>query len=483
MRKPFVVLAAVLCWATGAAAQDQARCQAGETIRKCWDRVSGARGADIAAEAAAAAPAAAAETREELEGKTTGINLLQTGTASSIEDFLPLLRGALTTATDGDGQALALDLNIPKEIFELGGKFGIRTLLHEPALYGPLVDSLGQAGSAAATRLRESLGSFDDVSIIGAWNLESRAWGRNFDAYRSEVAAVFTELANEAPDSDDALVAFARVLEDAAKQLDPARAGQAPCSAADVETWTFDCFTPAGAVLVEQALIAAATAQRLDDERLTTVLERSGFNLLAELINNQPQFNVSMEYRPRRDIAGPTELTGKLRLEFGGENMNDLRRFCGARQSALNAECLRGYTAQQGVRERLRRGARSWFSADFSQREGFNLDLPDDGVMISLPRDRKLALSGGLGSYVGVDEEGTETGRWDLKAEYDFHDGDSERQDRLLAGLTYTHRLSASSSVVVGLSWANKAEFLDQDVRRFGAHVGFSYKLVNGNDN
>jgi hypothetical protein len=476
MRHPFIVLAAALCWATGAPAQGPVRCEADDTIRKCWDRISGTQGVDVEIDEATDRAAA------ELEGKATGINLPGLGTAASIEDFLPLLRGALTTATDGDGQALALDLNVPKEVIELGGKFGVRALFHEPALYGPLVDSLGDAGAGAATRLRESLGSFDDVSIVLAWNREDARWGRNFDLYRSNVASLFSELAGG--DQAGALPdEFTNVIAEAATQLDPARAGQAPCNSVDAETWTLACFTPEAAAEVERALIVAAAAERLEDERLTRVLEESGFNLLADLINNQPQFNVSLEYRPRRDIAGPTELTGKLRLEFGGENMNDLREFCRARGSALDAGCLRGYTEQPGVLARVRRGARGWLSADFSQREAYDLDLPDDSVSISLGEDLKLAVSGGLGSYMGVDADGTETGRWDLKLEYDFHDGDSERQDRLLAGFTYTHRVSASSSAVLGLSWANKPEFLDQDVRRFGAHVGFAYKLVDGDDN
>jgi hypothetical protein len=474
MRHPFIALAAALCWASGASAQTPVRCEDNDTIRECWDRISGTRGADVKKDEATEGA------REELEGKATGINLSQLGTASSIEDFLPLLRGALTTATDGDGQALALDLNIPKEVIEFGGKFGIRTLFHEPALYGPLVDSLGDAGAGAATRLRESLGSFDDVSIVVAWNREDARWGRNFDMYRSDVARLFNELTGN-PDTDSPPGEFTNVVAEAVTHINPARAGQAPCNSPDVETWTLDCFTSAGAAQLEQGLVLAATAERLNDERLTQVLDRSGFNLLADLINNQPQFNVSVEYRPRRDLAGPTELTGKLRFEMGGENMNDLRRFCsGARQ--FNASCLRSYTEQPGVLARVRRGARSWVSVDFSQREGYDLDLPDDGVSISLGQDRKLAFSGGLGSYVGVEEDGTETGRWDLKVEYDFHDGDSERQDRFLAGFTYTHRVSASSSAVLGLSWANKPEFLDQDIRRLGAHVGFAYKLVNDDE-
>lgn len=477
MRRPFIVLAAALCWATGASAQDSVRCEDDETLLACWNRISGAPAAQESADEVTE------QTGEELEGKATGINLPLAGAASSIEDFLPLLRGALTTVTDGDGQALQLDLNVPKEIVEFGGKFGIRALFHEPALYTPLVDSLGDAGAAAATRMRESLGSFDDVSVILAWNRESRTWGRNFDAYRPEVASLFTELSEVDRDSDLLFAAFMAVLREAAAHLDPDRATEAPCNSVNAQTWTFDCFTSAGAAVVEQSLVKAASAQRLDDEAITRLLDRSGFNLLADLINNQPQFSVSLEYRPRRDIAGPTELTGKLRLEFGGENMNDLRAFCRARGSALDAGCLRGYTEQPGVLARVRRGARGWLSADFSQRDAYDLDLPDDGVSISLGEDRKLAVSGGLGSYMGVDADGTETGRWDLKLEYDFHDGDSERQDRLLAGLTYTHRVSASSSAVLGLSWANKPEFLDQDVRRFGAHVGFAYKLVDGDDN
>jgi hypothetical protein len=476
MRHPFIVVAAALCWSAGAKAQGPVRCEPDDTIRACWDRVSGTRGADAEASTEGAA--------RELEGKATGINVPQLGTASSIEDFLPLLRGALTTATDGEGQALALELNVPKEVIELGGKFGIRTLLHEPALYGPLVDSLGDAGAGAATRLRESLGSFDDVSIIVAWNREDARWGRNFDAYRGEVASLFREISGDGDDGAAPLPnEFANIIAEAVTHPNPARAGQAPCNSVDAETWTLDCFTDAAAAEVEQALIVAATAERVEDERLTRVLDRSGFNLLAELINNQPQFNVSVEYRPRRDIAGPSELTGKLRLELGGENMNDLRDFCRARGSALDAGCLRGYTAQRGVLARVRRGARSWVSADFSQREAYDLSLPDEGVGISLGEDRKLALSGGLGSYVGVDADGSETGRWDVKVEYDFHDGDSERQNRFLAGFTYTHRVSASSSAVLGLSWANKPEFLDQDVRRLGAHVGFAYKLVDEDDN
>lgn len=476
MRHSFIAAAAALCWATGAEAQ-AVRCEPDDTIRACWDRVSGTRGTD--------APSATDEAASELEGKATGISIRQLGTASSIEDFLPLLRGVLTTTTDGDRQALALELNVPKEIHEVGGKIGVRTLFHEPALYGPLVDSLGDAGAGAAIRMRESLGSFDDVSIIVAWNREDARWGRNFDAYRAQVASLFADISGNDGDSGAAPLPneFANIVAEALQHPNPARASQAPCNdKIDTDRWTLSCFTDAAAAEVEQALIVAAMAERVEDERLTRELDQSGFNLLADLINNQPQFNVSVEYRPRRDIAGPTELTGKLRLEFGGENMNDLRDFCSSPRQ-LNASCLRTYTQQPGVLARVRRGARSWVSADFSQREAYDLDLPDDGVAISLGEDRKLALSGGLGSYVGVDADGTETGRWDVKVEYDFHDGDSERQDRFLAAFTYTHRVSASSSAVLGLSWANKPEFLDQDVRRLGAHVGFAYKLVDGDDN
>jgi len=495
-----IALSCALALAAPLAAQQVAvACRPGETVEACSQRFRPTGGVpDTTGVDSTKATEAVAE---RLQAKPTGADLSSAGPLSAIRDFLPRLAGSFLAPTTGDDPAsLGFKANLPLNdgvLMDWGLTGQLAAVANDAEPFGPLIDSIPTSlRETARTRLQEGLEPYDDVTLTLALNLENRTFGRGMRQHRDTIRALARQILapftlGQSP-RIRALVEFGRfrarldtmIMEDGAVfavvRQDRAAAPECRLVGPDgrprgAGEMRFDCFTPAGQDTIEAAIARVATASERALRDAAEAIRTSGFNRLAQLMNNQPQLVVNGDYRTRRDVVGPDEWTGSARFELGFANMNGLRRFC--RASGLTAACLQRYMSNPAVTSSLSRGDRVFVQADFTRRNAWHVTLPDDSVNLALGSATTFALSAGYGAYIGNAQDGESRDRLDVQAKYDFTHDDALRQDRFLGTAFYTRRLSDQSSAVIGLTYANRPEFLGDVDHRIRANLGLTYKL------
>lgn len=488
---PAGLAAAALALLAAAAAplgaqQEAPFCLPTERLSECYGR---ALSTGNTSAAAAAADTAISATGKLLREKTTGPSLPSVAeAASAIQDFLPKLAAALITPAAGEGpQALGLKANLPFNdgiLFNWGMTAQLGATFHDPQPFAPLVDSI-PAGlrDGARERLAAGLEPYDDVGLRAALNLENRRLGRSLRSHQDVVRSLAREVlqplasgrrADRRASTITEFVIAVRTLVDSAAVLDARR--RAPeCSLEDRSNVRLDCLAPATRAQVDARIRQIGRVSEAWRAAAVERIRESGFSRLAQLVNNQPQLSLAAEGRVRRDVVGPDEWRGRGRFEMGFANMNGLRRHCGAQ--GIRAACLQTYTESPAVRRSLARGDRVWAEVDAARRMAWDVRLPGDSVELSLEEATSFTVAGGYGAYFGNVEDGDNRDRFDLQGRYDLTGDDPLRQDRFVATAFYTRRVSGQASAVLGLTWANRPEFLGEVDRKFGAHLGFSYKL------
>jgi hypothetical protein len=503
------VLAAVLCVAPiDDAHAQQPLCSNTELVSACFTRLVAA--AKNVQPPQADAPARDAE--DELQKKATGPNVAENLARSAIRDFLPRFAGTLLSSDpSSDLSALDLRFNAPTGS---GGRrrFGFTLqgglTLHSAELFAPLVDSIpASIRDVSKKRLQDELEDGDDATAFTSLNVESRRLGRNFRNQQALVDHVAAAIAAEADRITkheqqvkmQAFLDFSRRLGQM-ESIDPARLDDARCvdvtrnpvvplQAGRIQV---GCLTSDLRSDLESLLGPLSHAQAARVLTMERVLGENGFDRLADLVNNQPQLNVSVEYRTRVRTVGPDEWAGKIRFETGFANMNGLRRHCpGADPPAPGRvgvevdgllRCLREYTRAPGVTRSLARSDRLWFEGEVRFRPSYHAVLEDDSVDFTLGPATGFGVSGGYGRYLGSATGRKDSrDRIDLHLSYDYSDGEVFRHSRFLAGASFTLKVSGNVSGVMGLAWSNRPEFVDGADRRLHANLGLSYKFNRGN--
>jgi hypothetical protein len=497
MRTILMAALALLTARGSLAAQQPMTCASTETVQGCISRViptGSATPVNSSQEKVAVA--------QRLQAKAAGPDLAAPGAASAIKDFLPLLAGAIIAPVDGgDPGDLGLKANLPMTggpVVNWGLTLQLSTVLHRVTLPSIILDSLPASIAAAARpRLEDAAKSSDDISLRLSPNIENRWLGRSMRPH----AGLVDSLLNAVLDSGRTASvkrgsakarydAVHEAIEAGLIRHDPAFL--APNHANDTACWVIDRTDPTsrgqqmlGDVKVE--CLATSRAQELETRlgewaQATKEWLRSGsenlatfgFQHLAQLINNQPQLNGSVEYRYRNGVAGANQWTGTARLEMGFANMNGLRHECGPHPSP---DCLRQYVKKPGVTRSLTRGDRLWIQGDWSRRNQWHLTIPKDSIRIRLNPAVTYALSAGYGSYFGNPKDGENRNRLDWQAKYDFTRDDPIRRERFVSTLFYTVRLLDQASAVFGVTFANRPEFLGDVDHKIGGNFGLTYKF------
>lgn len=508
MKRLALLLAAALAGGTPLAAQVQVTCRPEQTVEECSQRFQPTGG--VPDTAAIDSTKAAEGVAGRLQAKSTGTDLSTFGPLSAIRDFLPRLAGSLLAPTSGsDPTSLGFKANLPLNdgvLMDWGLTAQLAAVANDAKPFEMLIDSVpASLRDDARTQIQDQLEPYDDVTLTLALNMENRTFGRGMRQHRETVRALASQILapfnlRQSPEDradfefaqfrmrlDRMVIAdsttFAVVRKDSASQAACRirRPGEAPGPPAvtgrqpDAGSMRFGCFTPAAQDSIENAIARVATAADRALSQAAEAIRTSGFNKLAQLMNNQPQIVVNGDFRSRRDLTGPDEWTGSARFELGFANMNGLRRFCGT--SGVTAACLTRYMNNPAVASSLTRGDRVFVQADFTRRNAWHVALPADSVDLSLGAATTLSVSGGYGSYIGNPQDGENRDRLDVQAKYDFTSNDVIRQNRFLATLFYTRRLSDQSSAVIGLSYANRPEFLGAVDHHIRANLGLTYKL------
>jgi hypothetical protein len=436
----------------------------------------------------AAVEESAEEGEEEVAEKSAGIPSLGEGLASSLNDFLPILAGALglTQTTTEDGGA-AFETNLLLPVGASPQRVKLQALLRKPTAHQPLLDALpDDGGSELADSLGEALDDFDDVRVTAAWNLENGSFGRAFGEVRRLYSSYFSEIVKRAmseseitAELDEARVSFTTALRQVQDDFVlPERAADPACQGADIQPdlAPMSCFRPEARARVEPAAAEAARLILARSTELQEALAEEGFYEFTDLVNNQPQLQLELAVDLRRDLVGPNGWGLKLRYEGGFSNVNGLRAYCGRRGITKDSvQCLRSYLESPGRRASIRRGDRFSLSAEFGRRADYVLTAP---VALSQTGTWHLTGTAAVGRYLAVNPEGNEVGRIDLSSSYVYYNDDPERQNRFVFSATYTQRVTDAMSIAAGVSYASRPEFLEEVDKKVSANFGLRYKFL-----
>lgn len=419
-----------------------------------------------------------AKAKATVEKRSTGGDGPGVGAGTTIANYLPRLAAAVAApGLSGDTAALGLSLNVPLNdgvLFNTGVRLQIGMVAHKPEIFSQLADSIPEAKrEAIVKKFRGGLNDLDDAELTGTLSLDNGYFGRSFDGYDAMLNAFASDITGTL---DAAVAAAVNAETNALNNLarDPAQAANAACRVPSLDDRPLSCYTEATRTPYLQAVKAASSARQALTDQSKVAFHATGFDRIADLVDNQPQLSIAVFTRNRRDLVGPSQFGGQLKLEWGFANLNRLTSYCGG---VASAGCLSTFMNNSAVASSLERGDRVSLSVDFKSQPAFSV-VKKDTVTVSLTPSWSLTPSLAYGFYVGKKADGADKGRFDLQVQHVWQLKESQRADQTTAKLTLTQPVSDQSSLLFGLSWANKPEYLGAAEVKIRANVGLTYHLT-----
>lgn len=486
MRRTHFVLM-VACGALyGGTAAPADSCATG-TIQECFDQIRDAK----AAKDLEAAPKEAGENVDhELAASTSTPDAFGARVASTVNDYASRF-GGLVQSTDvsDDGTAVNFYFN---PVHSYGFRLQFAATVQKPAVYEPVEQQLLASGTTADLEtLKKGLGDFDDTLVVASWALQNKSIGRSADPFLPWIEDLSVE-------SLLRLRQELAVIERSGREL-----------AAGVTTIYKKHHSDELQQPLELSLGDFDEADRREIVRFITKLvdanaafdaARGGDNIkqFAALLDSQPQLDASAGYERRADAVGPSNWFVRFSYEYGFRNAVARRAWADLRACfhgepvklgrSLNAndEARLGDLAQcfddatDVDTKNLKRALRVSVSGEYQGTSSTTLDLSSVGLSVPIERDHAASLKFGLGWYVHFNPKAQDTGRLDVTAEA-FDYGADTRQNRVVATATYTMRISETAFVPIGVSWANKTEFVGDSTKRLSAHLGVTYRFAPKN--
>lgn len=469
MKRLSTLLLAAALLAPAAAHGDEA-CAPALTPTACRDLlVEQARQAQDAAAAQQARDA-----QKKIDGEPTSVDGFGSELASTMRDFLPLLDGLVgIDSISEDGKTVNLNLNPAVDYRPLQ----LTAKIRKPEVYEPLKLSLPEEGrDDVVGKLDSKLNDYDDLEIAATYRLtrkRSREAFRYQDVFRGLVSTVpapnldaFDELMQEIenrpgfPDVDDepALAVYREHMDDA--------------------EWR----------RAQELLASAATAISGYQRTVATTLAGK-FDAFADAVNNRSQLFASVSYRIREDLAGPDVATAKLTYEHGFSSLESLekrlRKECGESTRSEASPFDRCGDGRGDVNwARLGNGIEEWgkaakqnrvsLSIEYTRTDDLEVSVPDPEVDFSAEAQHSLIASVAWGRILGAHEKAP---RIDLQLSYEDVGDDPDRQDRGLASLVFTQKITDKLTLPLGVLYANHARYLTGEDEKISAHFGIRYKV------
>jgi hypothetical protein len=456
MRHPAFSLVLSLAIIVPAVAVAQDACKVTDAVKDCFNSV-------VSASAAAqkAANVALTASKKTLQAKPTGVDIFGDPANSTTKDFFSTLSAAAQSLALGDKQQeVALTWNLLR--FG-GGVIQLQPVLHQPQLYSPLKQEL--TGADEAAKQEAKLNQFSDLSVTLSFSAENDLLGRHFRGKEVEFQQLFV---SAVPTSEverqqrDRRLAFIQSLmnEYGLTNPDPRFSDFPAASQADVMR------------SVEEN--AAAFAQQVATRK--EALKDAKLDFFADLVANQPQLVLTGARRFKNPLAGPNETSAQASFEYSFYSLNGYRRRVRACQdSKCRLDEFKLYVTS--AEPALRAGDRLKASVQETWIDAYSFALPADAVALHQASARRLTASLTYGRAVRFDQDGQQTGRFDLAAQYDNYTDDPLQKDRGTITFTYTQKITDQSSFPIGLVYANHGEFIGDVQRRFGVHFGITYKM------
>jgi len=487
MLKPGALVTIIFCLlATGPAARAAEMCEPEETVRACWER--------MAPDPETSAKETENEEEEDLQKQPTGQDTSGTTLQSTTKSFLPLLAlsGLLGQGdvVENQGDIIA-DLNFLLP----GGLGGKNSQLQavaktEPALASAVRDALPEAlRDELAGKLEDQLAAGDDFVVSFTYNMEGLKRGRDFELYRGRYQALVRPFVEEMDrEQTPTLVALASALQEVrctgADDLDEVKFK-------DVEE-SENCGTDraARAVTARKNVAAASRDFHSNLQTLREKLVESGLDRFGELVANQPQLHLSIQYNERDPLAGPTATSGKLTYEWSRMNLNralrsdecheELELSAAKASPDLVTRCLtkyEGFMTKHG--KDIAASERFSLSVEYESNDSSEVSLatllPGSGLTdLELPGSKKtIAALGWSRNFSGLQEQPT---RLDVVARYEDVSDDPARHDRLVATASFELKVG-QLNVPIGVVYANHGEYLGEVDEQLSAHLGLRFQL------
>lgn len=391
------------------------------------------------------------------------------GSSAALEDFLNRLKIGLTSEGADGEQALAFDFTDFLGLSTDDG-YKLQAVARDPVLFESLSTALSEENRDKRTK---GLGAFDDLLVSFVYSPSTPRFGTNLgasqilidelfarflaqdaelavaaDAARGEQERLMASLNRDFPGAfdDNGLLQFAGIT-------DPDRQQEAR------ET-------------VERA--AVAEADRLGS--LHQILTRSGFFTIADLVANQPQLVFKAMQTARDELTGPEETTLKFSYEHGFVNMNSLRGKLARCKPEELTDCFTSYLTDRRAQIANAQN-RLTFSVDWTRQKDY--DPTVDGVSLDLDGKERLTIIGTYGRNLRVDVNGKYTSRFDLTGSWEDWSDDPLHQDRGIANLSFTQKVTSDMSLVLGAVWASKPQFRGEVDEEVSARFGLTYRFLD----
>ena len=400
---------------------------------------------------------------------------------SSYQDFLNLLSFGINKIEESeDGQSLIVRFNPLRQGTNL---LGLSLTIAKPGVPSLVSEKIPEAQRAPTVEKieQEKLGDLDDLTLAASYSAEtkactwekiaqSRCWGRAYSTYRQMLASVFASIVGPVSSSSQRQSDLRRDL-----------ALAAPAGfVGDAFSIPVDDFS--GQVRIQQIdrlrELAALDAASKTASDLGPLATRDGWEGLASLIDNQPQWAATVSHRDPGRYGGPRETA--ISLEYQGgfrDNLNSLAHKCQTGLESCFAREMLSLAQGQVPTGKL------VLTASYKRRDAYSLadlelESPVEGFeAIDLDRSSELKVKAQFGWRVNPRLAG-ESSRIDFSLDGIRTEDDKVRtQDRWVATTTLTIPMGEQMSIPVSITYANKPEFLVDQQERLGMHVGLTYRL------
>ena len=394
---------------------------------------------------------------------------------NSYEDFLNQLSFAINKVDQSsNAQALVIRYNPVREGSNL---FGATLTVAQPELSDTVTNAIpADTRDATVALLEKTLGNANDLTWAAEWSPSTadcapdrspkeRCWGRTPSTYSDLISATLLQVIPAAP-ADLALTPQELLNTLGAVNLNTAKLSQAPNRAAAL------------ALIQSHVGIEQGT-----NDATKSIYENNHLDLLATLIDNQPQAALTVSYHMPGELGGPKTAAAAFELHWGASNINALRAKCPR---------LTGDPLGKCVLQELASLASTGLSPDsftltasYNRDQHYTVDTLDVTPAVTgfTPIDLEQADSVNFKAQGGrlLPTQITEKPiRVDLSAEGQWaKKGSIRTANRWVATLTFAIPLGGDMTIPVSVNYANKPEFLDAAQDHIGAHIGLSYRIPN----
>lgn len=392
-------------------------------------------------------------------------NLLTLGGAGSTTDFLQaFIVGLGIPGLDEKEGRLSFTYNTPPASM-IQASFNV--VENKPELFAKLAEAIPEDQRAVrVAELGKNLGRFDDIegNVKLAFLGHRRQLSRNLadfdEVFGSRVLNHYDSIRSKEQDE-----ALERML------------------TLELAGTPFEQMTPDQRARAQSVVTDALNAVRKADQDLANFVQSSGYYKAAELAANQPQLYLSATFQDLDELAGPGHFSATLVWELGlGANINTMLDRCGAKPQAEFVSCYTDYITSAKVKKEIDSKNRIRFEAGYGETEAYDPSV--DGVVFQLEKVEKVLGKLGFSRILRFeikDGKKIEQNSIAFDASYEDVTGDEERQNRLVATLTFNQRLTDDTSFEISAVWANKPEYRGDVDEELSALAGLRYKVNRKN--